>query len=255
MTQNIINLNYDIYSKLTKLETDFLSYINQNPEFVIQNTIKDIGTDAFISPASIIRFCKKLGYSSFSEFRYHLRTLFINKPNNLQNKKIIEVINHQFNLYLNAIDISKIIEIVPLLTQSNILLYGKGTNAYFIDYLATQLSLLNLSVLSYRDAQLAKVYASNIGQGGIALILCYSGETQVSIDLALSAKQNHYKIILITRNIQSSLASIADYCLLIPEEALNSYSSKNIHVKTNFCLVCLMDILLQYIISYQNKCF
>ena len=60
---------------LNDTEKKIVDYILQNFDHL--GTIKNISEDLFISPNTIIRLCKKLGYKGFSELKY---TISQNQP-------------------------------------------------------------------------------------------------------------------------------------------------------------------------------
>lgn len=70
------NLIYGIecsMGKFTKTEEELAKYILERPEEVSQLTISQIAKKLHISPATITRFCQKLAFSGFNEFRHELK--------------------------------------------------------------------------------------------------------------------------------------------------------------------------------------
>ena len=58
--------------KLTKSENKLANYIATHTEHVIYDTIKSLGTATNTGDATIVRLCKKLGYSGFSDLKIAL---------------------------------------------------------------------------------------------------------------------------------------------------------------------------------------
>ena len=58
--------------KLTKSENKLANYIASHTEHVIYDTIKSLGTATNTGDATIVRLCKKLGYSGFSDLKIAL---------------------------------------------------------------------------------------------------------------------------------------------------------------------------------------
>lgn len=60
-------------SRLT--ENDFLiwSYITTHKKHCLAMSINDLAKECIVSRTTIMRFCQKIGFDGFSEFKYHLK--------------------------------------------------------------------------------------------------------------------------------------------------------------------------------------
>ena len=54
---------------LTKAEQRVASYITENPESVIFQSVSDLADCSKTSDATVVRTCKRLGFSSYQEFK------------------------------------------------------------------------------------------------------------------------------------------------------------------------------------------
>lgn len=61
-------------TKLTASEQQIASTILEFPRFVINLSLEELSRQCFVSQASIIRFCKKLGAKGFADFKIQLAT-------------------------------------------------------------------------------------------------------------------------------------------------------------------------------------
>ncbi len=68
-----LNLNDQVIKSLSRPELDILKYAYENTEALLTMTIQELAGAVSYSSATILRFCKKLGYSGFAEFKYALR--------------------------------------------------------------------------------------------------------------------------------------------------------------------------------------
>jgi len=66
---------------LNKNENYLLKYILENTEKVSNMRIQDLSKETFISTATIVRFCNKLSYSGYAEFKANLKSS-IDRENN-----------------------------------------------------------------------------------------------------------------------------------------------------------------------------
>ena len=58
---------------LNKGDNEILSYCVRNNQRISEMKVQDVAEELYTSPASMIRFCKKLGFSGFSEFKAALK--------------------------------------------------------------------------------------------------------------------------------------------------------------------------------------
>ncbi len=64
----------------TKTEQRLLTYIDTNPEKIIYGTIKELSRNAGVGEATIIRLCKKLNLSGFSDLKIELAKDSLTSP-------------------------------------------------------------------------------------------------------------------------------------------------------------------------------
>ena len=58
--------------KLTESEKQIIDFIDSNPRLVISLSLEELSEKCYVSQASIIRLCKKLGTKGFAEFKIRL---------------------------------------------------------------------------------------------------------------------------------------------------------------------------------------
>lgn len=68
-----LHLSDQVIKSLSRPELEILKYAYEHTEAVLDMSIQTLAAEAAYSPATILRFCKKLGYSGFAEFKYALR--------------------------------------------------------------------------------------------------------------------------------------------------------------------------------------
>lgn len=66
-------LSDETIQSLSWHELNVLKYVYEHTESVLDLSIRELSERVSYSPATVLRFCKKLGYSGFAEFKYALR--------------------------------------------------------------------------------------------------------------------------------------------------------------------------------------
>lgn len=69
-----LQLNDQIIQSLSKNELKILQYVYEHSSETCEMSIQEFSRVISYSPATVLRFCRKLGFSGFAEFKYALRT-------------------------------------------------------------------------------------------------------------------------------------------------------------------------------------
>ncbi len=69
----LLRLDDQIIKSLSRPELAILKYAYDNTESLLEMSIQQFSAQVAYSPATVLRFCKKLGYSGYAEFKYALR--------------------------------------------------------------------------------------------------------------------------------------------------------------------------------------
>ncbi|WP_295251002.1 MurR/RpiR family transcriptional regulator [uncultured Catenibacterium sp.] len=68
-----MDFTYAQVSSLNETEACVYNYVMQHKNQVLEESIRELADHVHVSTASVIRFCKKLGCSGFTDFKYKLR--------------------------------------------------------------------------------------------------------------------------------------------------------------------------------------
>ena len=60
-------------SSFNETEAYIYNYVMQNKNQVLEESIRELANHVHVSTATIMRFCKKIGCSGFTEFKYKLK--------------------------------------------------------------------------------------------------------------------------------------------------------------------------------------
>ena len=67
-------------ASLTRAEYRVLAHLTEHPLLVGNITVRELAQATFVSTATIMRLCQKLGFSGFSEFIWHCKQLLSDTP-------------------------------------------------------------------------------------------------------------------------------------------------------------------------------
>lgn len=130
--------------KYTAAEKQIIAFIQAYPRVVINLSLEDLARECFVSQASIIRFCKKLGTKGFADFKIRLASelsvfaldnrevpVDIPIPSDASNPEIAKIFYNLSRQALestwNALDYPALQKAARMLAYSDLVhLYGRG---------------------------------------------------------------------------------------------------------------------------------
>ncbi|AUN02933.1 MurR/RpiR family transcriptional regulator [Clostridium botulinum] len=218
------------FDSMTKSEKKIAEYIFKSPKDIISDSAQEIAIKTSTSPASVIRFTKKVGYNSLNEFKFALVAEEYTKESTEfdyiinYNDSIDSIINKLGNKVIDTIndtkelvDDEKLLEAVKAIKNAEIIyLYGVGASAMVAMDFQYKLLRINKKVMFQQDSHLQLAVSVHITNRDVAVAISYSGNTR-EVNLAVEeAKKNGATTIAITKYGKSILSNIADINLNIP---------------------------------------
>ena len=152
--------------------------------------IQQIASENFLSAASIVKMCKRLGFDGYSELYYYLsRQMDRRGERSAENLKTL-VDNYSDELvngFCALLDASR---------QAKMFTTGEGFSSIVGEYIAQRLS----------DEEAAPSVMFAVSQ---------SGETEPVLNDVRHARQNGHKIVTFTKRADSALARLADLVIVV----------------------------------------
>lgn len=223
----------EIYYKqnATESEKEVLRFLINQTREAVEMDIHTMAKKCFCSPATIVRICKKNGFSGFKELKQalwndinlskQLMQVNLTAPSDGKIPNIVaKVLNTNIiaiqNIY-NLLDFDELERIVALLlSQRYVYLYGIGASFLVAKDFQQKLERINKRTFLYEDIHLQLISSTNLEPGDVAIIVSYSGLTKEIIEIAKNVKMCGGKIIAITKYGANKLSSMSDYNLFVP---------------------------------------
>lgn len=197
--------------KLTESEKQIVAFIDNNPRIVISLSLEDLSEKCYVSQASIIRLCKKLGAKGFAEFKIRLaseiNTLLHNKQNihvdvpiapNLTGQEIAETFlsltSQSLQTAFHNLDYNVLRRAALMISRADLIhIYGRGESLILAEdfhYKLTRIGKLS-SLESLNGFPEAKCLLSNKKVNQVALVIshyCNSRQVHYIVDELMSSK-------------------------------------------------------------------
>ncbi|RJX37341.1 MurR/RpiR family transcriptional regulator [Paenibacillus pinisoli] len=225
---------------LTPVERLVAEYILANKEEIPHLSIKSLAQASKTSDASVLRFCKTMGYNGYRSFivsisaslgsmdedsgdQYtdiqpgdELTTIISNISRN--NMRSIEDT-------LSVLDRAAVERAVHLLrTSKRIIFFGIGASGLVAQDAEQKFTRINMMCHAFLDGHSQLTAASLLTKEDVAIFISNSGDTIEILDSLEIAKKNGAHIVAITKYGKSELSSRADTLLSIstPEISIRS---------------------------------
>lgn len=200
-------LNIDI-KELNELEVELYNYILKNSDKVIYMTIRELADETHVSTTTIIRFCRKINLSGFSEFKTMLKNYINTKEKNVVNK--VDALEEFYERTLNTNlkdQIKKVSSIIR--PYDTVVFIGLGSSGPIASYGSKYMAQFG-KFTAYIDDPYYPIMNKSLSNA-VAILISVSGENIMQIRMAEKLKELGVKVISITNHKSSSLAKLSDY--------------------------------------------
>lgn len=216
-------------AKASNAERTVVRFVLEQPEDAAVCNVHRLAAASFCSPATIIRLCKKMGFSGYKEFQKSLNTeLALRKELEIQEDirredSLEQVITKVTYKNISSLEKTKKLLDEKVLQQcvdileksSSIALFGMGSSYLVAKDAYMKFLRINKSCYLGEDWHIQLLHAKNLTGNDVAIIISYSGLTEEILTCARMAKSRGATVIAITRFADSRLAEIADLNLYV----------------------------------------
>lgn len=216
--------------QLNKDEQKILTYMNSHRQELRNLSIRELAKRTFASPSFIIKTCKKMKLSGYSELVF-LITDTPKFPNNTENDLKVKSYVKPFS---NLMDKHK---------DSMIMILGSGFSQNIANYMSEHLNLHGFRCTANSHLELLRKNKSVL-----IIVISNSGETKRLAELCIQAQQNNRDILSFVGNSNSTIAQ--NSTLAISSDTFNSSSFDSHYPQLFFGLTLIyFELLMSYFLS------
>lgn len=239
---SLANKISDAYPRLNKTSKLIADVYFKEPRLFLNKNLQELGTITKTSGASVMRFCKNLGYKGFKDFQIACAQEIPDKQKDLVDTIINEndeptsvLYKLEISLEKNIAKIGKTIDhdslntaVKLMYSAQKIYLAGEGASGLAAQDLFYKLIRGGKDTSYIQSSHIALEEAANITSADVLIVFSYSGLTQEPLLMVQQAQQNQAKIIAVTRKEDSPLKELADTVISLPaNEKLLRYGAVN----------------------------
>ena len=209
--------------------------IRADPSVVLDSTINELAERCDTSVASVVRFCRSIGFSGYAQLRMALATEIGKESAQFggsisigadigEGDSLAEITAKIASLEILAIeetlanlDIASLEQAVSLIDGAErVLLYGLGASQFIAADLGHKLLRIARPAFVLSDPHEAWASAALLIPGTVAIGFSHRGETVETINFLRIASEAGAPTIALTNSSDSAIARVAD-CLLLTE--------------------------------------
>jgi len=238
-------------SSLPKAEMKVGEYVLEHFSEVLNCNVSELAELSNTSDASVVRFCKKMGYKGYQEFKISLAGDVIPPYKHFNQEldqddstetvcaKIFNTEVAALNETLSMVDYEAVEAVVKALEGARrVEIYGSGGSLVVGMDVQHKLLKIGIKASAVADADLQAMSASLLEKGDVALCISHSGSNRTILNCMIQAKMQGATTIALTAAGSSPLSKMADIPLFV---ATKQTVFKSESVSARIAQLALMD--------------
>jgi Transcriptional regulators len=199
-----------LYRKnLNEVETSILEYAFQNKDELQSMSVRKFAESNYVSANTVIRMCKKLNFSGFSEFKIMLLKASPEPKLSYSHQLLLDIDRTEQNLSKELL--YQIVDV--LITCNKIAIFSTGLSQFVASEMEEYFRIFGRKIHAFTDPNLMNHCAKRLIEKDVVIVFSVSGENESSLDALHIAKSTGAKIISITGMSNNSISKLADYSI------------------------------------------
>ncbi|MGO1492396.1 MAG: MurR/RpiR family transcriptional regulator [Ruoffia tabacinasalis] len=230
------------FNSLSETERAIHHYMSSNSDKIPFMRVRDIANESHTSSSSVMRFIRKVGYDSYTEFRTHFKSSEVEKNELFVSKNYLDDSNFPNDFETRILTIAEQVQ-----SCENIIFFGIGSSGTMCEYAARRLAILGYNTYAMTDPTFPIFSKLRNTTENIIFVLSITGMTTEILEMVNGFKNNlDYKIVAITANADSNLALMSDYVLdyRVPFVRLKQHEDLTSQIPSLYIIEVLSDALL-----------
>lgn len=218
-------------------------------------TVNDLAKRNYVSPATVSRLCKKLGFG-FRELRQHIAdelSGFHDQRGSQRQRsgytpQLKSLLNDNIDRTFTEIGSDLDLAVQAIRTARNIVVIGTGISQIVADYLAQRLQIIGIQAQAVRNDLPAGVFVNAADSADLIIIVSRSGESSQMLSKAAIVQRLEKDIISFGCNRESTIGKLGNPCLPISGVHIPLDQSKKI-TSGSITAFFLVDVIIDKLIS------
>lgn len=238
---------------LTNTEVKVANYVLENYEEVLNCNITELAENAGVSDASVVRFCKSIGYKGYQDFKVNAardvlpREKHFNpsleKGDDMETicKKIFTSEVNVLNRTLAGMDMNAFAKVAEQIRNAKkLIFFGSGGSLLVGKDAQHKFMKIGIRAFVYDDMDLQLMVSSLMEEGELAFGISHSGSNYRVMNCLKNAKENGAATVALVSQGKTPLSKLADTVLYSASEETMFRSES---VSTRIAQLAMIDAL------------
>lgn len=243
-------LNQIDSSNFSENDKLILDYFIQNKNQLPYLSLSDICKDLYLSNATIVRFCQKLGFKGFNELKFTLRNELHSSLDFSNSWQILQRRTAVYKDFIDNIDSAKIKDICSQILESDSLyIYGRNMSSLPAKYLYSMLNSMDIPCIYIDWIDFLRALSKSLPENATLIIFTNYGERSVYQNIINSCHQSHTHIIWIS-------SSEIDPFMLMPSDTYiwtQELPLEHVHLRTKMTSFLVVQIIVESLRHNMKK--
>lgn len=211
---------------LTVTDKKIEAFISEHSEIVLSSSIHTLAEHIGVSPSSISKYIKKIGYRSYSRFKVNLaqknaQTIDeqIEKDDSIKTiqSKLISTVTRSYEMTLELVDDIVLDKVIDLMKNARkIYTFGVGASGMVCSDLYFKLSRIGKNILYHTDSHIQLASLGSATPDDLVIGVSYSAQTKEVTSAFEIAHSRGIPTVSITALGNNQLDSLSTYSLKVP---------------------------------------
>lgn len=244
---------------MSETECAIATYLLEHGRDLERYTVRDLADSAYSSPSTVIRLCKKLGFSGFEDFKRS----FLDEQRYLEQRagainanfpfergdSPLRAANRIAQLYDDAVtdtmsllhhgDLNKAVRLLKRCQCVHMFSFGTALNQ--AETFRENMMKIGKGVYITNNLNYQLYECECLGPTDLAICISYSGETEKLLYIAETCRRRHVPVLALTSFGDNSLTGLADCKLTLSTKESLFENAANFSTHISVCL--LLDVL------------
>ena len=230
-TSSVLSIISSLYHSLTKSEKKIADTILLSPDLVVQSPLSEIAKHLDVGEATLVRFCRTVGFKGFSDFKLELSIELATKESQDEMmldtdilasdntftiaQKLQASITSVVNETINLLDLKQLDSVVGEIKKAGrVFIFGAGSSGVTAEDAKNKLMRIGIPVDATGNNHFMYMQAALLKENDVAIGISHSGYSQETAHALKIAQQNGAKTVAITHSLRSPVTEYADYVLV-----------------------------------------
>lgn len=246
---------------LTKSERKIANFVLSHYEQFLNYNISELADNVGVSDATVVRFCRKLGYKGYQDFKVNAAkdvlpkekhfnpTLKKGDDNSTICKKIFASEISVLNRTLAGLNMEEMEQAADLISNAKkVIFFGSGGSLLVAKDALHKLLKIGIQVFVYEDSELQMMASSLMEPQDLAIGISHSGSTQIVFHCLKNAKTKGASTLSIVTREKTPISKVSDLSIHTASEPTIFQSES---VSTRIAQLAVIDCLVA-ILAFKN---